>query len=293
MCNLTNCQHDDLNDGLDGLWEDFGREPIAKEEAREPLPAIPAKPLYEQPCYSCRGTGRFYSYTGRLVGNCFKCKGTGKQTFKTSPEARAKNRENAQNAKDRKVAAFAEQHTEEFAWIVAKAGKFNFATEMLNTLNKFGHLTERQLATVTRLMLQDRERDAQRETAKAEAEAKAVAIDISPIMNAMEKAFANDIKRPLIRLAEFKFAYKPGVIYVRNRSGDVYYGKIVDGRFFQSRDCTAEDQANILRVAANPEEEAIAYGRREGACAICGRTLTNHESIDRGIGPICAENFGW
>jgi hypothetical protein len=140
--------------------------------------------------------------------------------------------------------------SEEFAWIIAKAGKFNFATEMLDSLNKYGSLTERQLATVTRLMLQDRERDAQRATAKAEAEANAVEVDITPIMKAMETAMANDIKRPLLRAGEFKFAYKPGVIYVRNRSGDVYYGKIVDGRFFASRDCTADMQARSSRSPA-------------------------------------------
>jgi hypothetical protein len=26
---------------------------------------------------------------------------------------------------------------------------------------------------------------------------------------------------------------------------------------------------------------------------VCGRTLTNDGSIERGIGPICAENYGW
>lgn len=291
MCNYSNCQHDDLNDSLDGLFADMGRE--AAPVAREPLPAIPAKPLYEQPCRSCRGTGRFYSYTGRLVGNCFKCKGTGKQAFKTAPEVRERSQQNVADAKARKVAAFSEAHTEEFAWIIAKSGTFNFATEMLTALNKYGSLTERQLATVTRLMLQDRERDAQREAAKVKAEANAVAVDISPIMKAMETAMANDIKRPLLRAGEFKFAYKGGVIYVRDRSGDVYYGKIVEGRFFASRDCTADMQTQIIEVASDPMQAAIAYGRRTGSCAICGRELTNHESIDRGIGPICAENWGW
>jgi hypothetical protein len=37
----------------------------------------------------------------------------------------------------------------------------------------------------------------------------------------------------------------------------------------------------------------VAYGKRTGACSCCGRELTNGESIDRGIGPICAEKYGW
>lgn len=30
-----------------------------------------------------------------------------------------------------------------------------------------------------------------------------------------------------------------------------------------------------------------------GVCCICGRELTNHASIDAGIGPICADKYGW
>jgi hypothetical protein len=40
-------------------------------------------------------------------------------------------------------------------------------------------------------------------------------------------------------------------------------------------------------------EAAETYGRTFGACALCGRTLTNPESIERGIGPVCASRAGW
>ncbi len=53
------------------------------------------------------------------------------------------------------------------------------------------------------------------------------------------------------------------------------------------------EQAEVLAVASDPHNAAIAYGRRTGNCAICGRELTNHASIDLGIGPICAEKYGW
>jgi hypothetical protein len=43
---------------------------------------------------------------------------------------------------------------------------------------------------------------------------------------------------------------------------------------------------------ADPLAASIAYGRRTGQCSICGRLLENAESIERGIGPICAGNFG-
>lgn len=38
-------------------------------------------------------------------------------------------------------------------------------------------------------------------------------------------------------------------------------------------------------------EYAAAYGRRTGRCMVCGRTLTKKESVDAGIGPICAGGF--
>jgi len=37
--------------------------------------------------------------------------------------------------------------------------------------------------------------------------------------------------------------------------------------------------------------EAEAFGVRFGICGECGRTLTNPDSIERGIGPICAGKF--
>lgn len=45
-------------------------------------------------------------------------------------------------------------------------------------------------------------------------------------------------------------------------------------------------KAEKLTLAAAKE-----YGKLYGMCCICGRTLTNEESIAQGIGPICAEKF--
>lgn len=38
-------------------------------------------------------------------------------------------------------------------------------------------------------------------------------------------------------------------------------------------------------------EEAKAFGALYGTCCVCGRTLTKEESIDAGIGPVCAGKF--
>lgn len=46
-------------------------------------------------------------------------------------------------------------------------------------------------------------------------------------------------------------------------------------------------------AAAGIQESMERYGREIGHCGHCGRTLTNPESIERGIGPVCAGKMGW
>jgi hypothetical protein len=49
----------------------------------------------------------------------------------------------------------------------------------------------------------------------------------------------------------------------------------------------------IMDAADDPLNAAIRYGKVSGECSCCGRELTRKDSIERGIGPICAEKFGW
>ena len=52
-------------------------------------------------------------------------------------------------------------------------------------------------------------------------------------------------------------------------------------------------KATIMAAANDPLNAAIRYGKVSGECSCCGRELTRKDSIKRGIGPICAEKFGW
>jgi len=65
------------------------------------------------------------------------------------------------------------------------------------------------------------------------------------------------------------------------------------GRLFTSRDCTTEAAERIVAVSSDPKQAAVAYGMKFGACSVCGRALTDSDSIARGIGPIFAENYGF
>lgn len=53
-------------------------------------------------------------------------------------------------------------------------------------------------------------------------------------------------------------------------------------------------QYRVLDIlTTDPSGFAAMYGHMIGKCGICGRKLTNDVSRDRGIGPICAERWGW
>jgi hypothetical protein len=46
-------------------------------------------------------------------------------------------------------------------------------------------------------------------------------------------------------------------------------------------------------AAAGVQEAMLRYGREIGSCGHCGRTLTNEESREAGIGPVCRGKMGW
>lgn len=51
--------------------------------------------------------------------------------------------------------------------------------------------------------------------------------------------------------------------------------------------------AIMAKIAEDPQAASIRYGKELGVCGICGRTLTDEESRERGIGPVCASRQGW
>jgi hypothetical protein len=309
---------DDLNDPLPSF--DGSDQPLAK---RELPPATPFKPalerVFEEPCSKCRGSGSFIGFTGRRVGPCFECKGTGKFTFKTSANQRAKGRaqtavrrENRQDEVRQTAEAWSAEHKAEALWLVQAStrqeqlknqGKpvWEFPISLLEALNKWGSLTDGQLAAVRKCMAKDTERAAQRDSAK-------VAVDISKIETAFttarEKADRKGAlgiwMRPLVlRSGDIDVTFRPGsvgsewegMIFVK--AGDRKLGHIKAGKFAPRFECSETEKAAVLDCAADPHGAAKAWGKAWSRCTICGQTLTNDESIERGIGPICAEKYGW
>lgn len=296
----------DCNDpfhGLDDSADDLFNVPLSTDDraAGVKLAAAVGALVHHEKCPSCQGTGRYRGY-----GACFKCKGTGQLAFRTSPAQREKaaaKRAVSADAKRIKLqddrAAWIKANPEDFAWMKAKEDSFDFAHAMMEAFLAYGSLTERQHATVTRLRLADIERAAARKAEAIAREASAPAITTTAIETAFAAAKGNGIKKPKLRLGTFKFSLAPahgvnaGAIYAIDADNDQYLGKIIGGKFLRVRDCTADQESRIVAVCADPKAAAIAYGRRTGNCCICGRELTNHASIDLGIGPICAGRMGW
>lgn len=49
----------------------------------------------------------------------------------------------------------------------------------------------------------------------------------------------------------------------------------------------------LAEIALDPKAAAILYGHEIGRCGMCGRKLTNKESREAGIGPVCASKNLW
>lgn len=294
----------DFNDSLENLFTgDTG--PVRTAPIREnAVEFTPAAQRFEEGCPKCRGTGRFVSYSGRSLGQCFACKGIGKFTFKTSPETRAAARDAKHARKDSSeqetLDAFAAAHPAIAAWLEAKHLRFGIAADMRAALLRFGSLTEGRLAAAQRFVDQDAARTAAF-TERAQQAPQADTAGIERLKAAFDKAIAYSAEKglklsPRITIAGVTISTakatsaNPGALYVK--SAGTYLGKISAGKFFASRDCSAEQQAKVLEFVADPAEAAKVYGQTTGTCCICNATLISKWK-HRGIGPICAEKFGW
>lgn len=172
----------------------------------------------------------------------------------------------------------------EIKWIIHNAATSNFARSLDQRLLRTGDLSIGQLEAVRKILAQP---------------APVAAVQVAGVERA-QVAFAtaqgHGIKRPRLRLGDFvlKLATRGnnlGAIFVTE--GEQYLGKIVAGKFHAVRECTQEKRDEIVELCSDPARAAVAYGQRTGTCACCGRELTDPESIERGIGPICAGHYGF
>ena len=105
------------------------------------------------------------------------------------------------------------------------------------------------------------------------------------------------LKFPKLMFGGFKFTLagdsskNPGAVYVKTAADGSYRGKIVNNQFYGMFGTI--DYAAINAVLKDPIAAATVHGQQTGTCCCCGRELTAAESINKMIGPICAEKYGF
>lgn len=246
------------------------------------------------PCPECAGTGL---YQGARVhqekAHCFACRGLG--YFKTDPR---KLKAAAAKRAQKKVDVFQAFHDAN-ADVIREIGKAadwsDFARSLIEQLHTRKPWSDRQLASAQSMAAKI---VAKREAKAAEAKKAEVEVDLTPIRAMFDAAKASGYKKPIYRAEGLKlslasaYGRNPGALYVVNLDNDEYLGKIEGTTFKPTRDGAKFAEA-LHAIAADPKAAAVRYGQRTGTCACCGRQLTKHASIELGIGPICAEKWGF
>ena len=163
----------------------------------------------------------------------------------------------------------------------------SFAASLVEQFDDRGSLSEKQTGAAVAMLMKVKANKANR--------AEAPTVDLSNVVAMFNKAH-EAIKTPKFRFEDLVISRAPdtganaGALYVKV-DGE-YAGKVKEGKWFGLRSAPQETLSKLQQIAESPLDSAVAYGRKTGNCAMCGRDLTKHESIDRGIGPICAERFG-
>lgn len=275
---------DDLNDDLSDLIGNPLRiTPVTPPESYKPRD-------FTEGCRKCGGSGMW-----RPGYPCFTCKGAGKRTFKTSPETRAAAKASRVKTHAEKIEAFKAEYPDVWAWM--DGSTFPPAIDMRNKLEKYGSLFDSSIEAARRMIAKRDAAMAAAKTDRTERENAAQTVNVDALTEAFAKA-AQSNKRVDLWIGTVKiYPANPGSkwegsLYVRDKAADKYLGRVTAGRFVPSRDGQPRE-AELLEIMQDPKAAAIKHGRLTGACSVCGRTLTDADSIAAGIGPICATKFGW
>jgi vacuolar-type H+-ATPase subunit E/Vma4 len=213
--------------------------------------------------------------------------------LKEQREAKRKAREEARKAqwaaqRAAKRAAFDAAHPGLYDKLVEYGKKVKFLASMVQSVDQWGGLTDRQYEVAARII-----KELEEGPEKLEGDLSALA--------AMFKKASVKVKWPKITvlltngenytfsLAGEKSA-NPGFLYVK-RNG-MYLGKVSPtGELTRSGSMTEGDVRAINGFSQDPVTAAANHGFITGNCAFCRLKLTDPRSVKVGYGPVCADNF--
>lgn len=176
------------------------------------------------------------------------------------------------------------QEPEVLKWLESNAPRRDFAASVNTYLNRKGYITAGQLAAVQRCI----ERESQPAPPSPD-------VDTTKLEAAFAKAASTGLRSPALTIGGFRFSpapatgKNPGAVYVKQDG--VYLGKMLNGKLLTR--LTGDFVKEVLAIAADPKGEAIKHGHLTGRCSVCSRKLSDPESTARGMGPICADRYGW
>ena len=198
-----------------------------------------------------------------------------------------------------------EEAVAELRTIVALNPDNNFASSLLEREDNDRYMSDAQVSWVYKLA-QDAIDDRDFST-RVVGRAQDLTTDASNILGTLIEANVKGIKKPVLRLVMDNGA-KVRVKYMTqgsNKGGawvtinDELRGKISDqGEFtpynckFQPADWIADMVEYIEKVNSDPKDALVSYGKMTSSCGCCGLPLTNAQSIELGIGPICLDKYG-
>lgn len=184
--------------------------------------------------------------------------------------------------------SFHKEHAAEIAWIRKNSQDNSFAASLWMSLEKYGTLTERQLAAVQRNISDDAARNAVTVNhASTWGREQAVSqLDISSLPAGRYAVPDGDTRLKVLVSKPTKGSYK-GWIFVSDAAA---YGQ--RRRYGSQNPATkmyvGEIREQLQKIIEDPRAATIAYGRLTGTCGVCGRPLEDEASVAAGIGPICA-----
>jgi hypothetical protein len=159
----------------------------------------------------------------------------------------------------------------------------SFAKSLLNGYTKFGGFTDRQRPYVERLI-----NSAIAPTAPKAPEVMYPNTAALFALGRFSRFAAFDLM--LARRNDGSFAW----VWVKLDEIGAVALLEMDGRLVLTRrgaPHAAAIHASMVKIEADPMAAAAEYGILTGRCGCCSRELTDPVSIERGIGPICAEKF--
>jgi hypothetical protein len=205
-------------------------------------------------CVVCHGTG----WDAAFEASCFRCDGSApiKARFAITNTAAPSAPETRRIEETIDLAELA-------AWLLTQTWS-EFAVSLGRQYEKRGSLSEKQVGAAKAMRAKCEAR-----SPKTEASAKA------PVVVAAGFYVVDDT------------AYK---VQAAKSTGNLYAMPLNPewGRFEYESGAIRLVRESGVRMTL---EQAAAYGRRTGRCCVCGRELTDTESIAAGIGPVCKAKF--